>query len=109
MSQAERPPTPSGDWSSWGERLNEFLMRNRSRLLPYRSDGSAKGQGELVYDREGYMRVSDGTAFRIVPIFVNAPSTASSSGYAGQMAYDTSYLYICTATNTWRRIAHATW
>lgn len=41
--------------------------------------------------------------------FVSAPSTASDTGTAGQMAYDSSYLYICTATNTWKRVGLATW
>lgn len=41
--------------------------------------------------------------------WVSAPANASSTGIAGQRAYDSSYLYICTATNTWRRIAHSTW
>lgn len=41
--------------------------------------------------------------------FVSAPATAGATGTAGAMAYDSTYLYICTATNTWRRIAHATW
>lgn len=41
--------------------------------------------------------------------WVSAPATASSTGTAGQMAYDSSYLYICTATDTWRRVAHSTW
>lgn len=37
------------------------------------------------------------------------PATTTSPGVAGQITYDTSYLYICIATNTWRRIAHAVW
>lgn len=37
------------------------------------------------------------------------PSSATDTGAAGQTCYDSSYFYICTATNTWRRIAHATW
>lgn len=40
---------------------------------------------------------------------VSAPSTAGSSGVAGQVAYDSSYFYVCTATNTWKRVAIATW
>jgi len=40
-------------------------------------------------------------------IFVNPPSTSGSTGAAGQMAYDTGYLYVCTATDTWTRIALA--
>ena len=37
------------------------------------------------------------------------PATAVSGGLEGQWASDGSYLYICTATNTWRRVAVATW
>lgn len=37
------------------------------------------------------------------------PATASSSGLQGEYCWDSSYFYICTATNTWRRVAHATW
>lgn len=41
--------------------------------------------------------------------FVSVPSTATSSGTAGQMAKDANYLYICIATNTWKRVALSTW
>lgn len=37
------------------------------------------------------------------------PASASAPGTAGDFCYDGSYFYICTATNTWRRAAHATW
>ena len=37
------------------------------------------------------------------------PASASAAGNAGDICWDASYLYICTATNTWRRIAHDTW
>lgn len=37
------------------------------------------------------------------------PATASSSGTRGQIAYDASFIYVCTATNTWKRAALATW
>lgn len=43
---------------------------------------------------------------QIIP-FVAAPATATSAGVAGNMAYDSSYFYICTATNTWKRVAIA--
>jgi hypothetical protein len=39
----------------------------------------------------------------------SAPATATSTGRAGQVAYDASYIYICTATNTWRRALISTW
>lgn len=40
---------------------------------------------------------------------VTAPSTASSSGSVGDWSSDTSYLYVCVATNTWKRVALSTW
>lgn len=40
---------------------------------------------------------------------VSAPTSASSSGTAGSVAYDADYFYVCTATNTWRRVALSSW
>ena len=37
------------------------------------------------------------------------PASASDTGTAGQIGWDTNYIYICTATNTWKRVAIATW
>ena len=39
----------------------------------------------------------------------NAPATASSTGTAGDIRYDSNYVYICVATDTWKRAALATW
>ena len=39
----------------------------------------------------------------------NAPSTASSTGSAGDIRYDSGYVYICVAANTWKRAALTTW
>ena len=37
------------------------------------------------------------------------PSTSTSSGVTGDMAWDSNYIYICTATNIWKRSALTTW
>ena len=37
------------------------------------------------------------------------PSSASDTGTKGQIAYDDNYIYVCTATNTWKRVAISTW
>lgn len=41
--------------------------------------------------------------------FVAAPVSPTSSGIAGQLAYDSDYLYVCIATDTWRRTQLSTW
>ncbi len=40
---------------------------------------------------------------------VPAPASATSTGVTGQIATDANYIYVCTATNTWKRVAIATW
>jgi hypothetical protein len=40
---------------------------------------------------------------------VAVPATATSTGVVGQWAADASWLYICTAASTWRRVAIAAW
>ncbi len=37
------------------------------------------------------------------------PSNASDTGQAGQICWDTNYLYVCVASNTWKRIALSSW
>lgn len=44
-----------------------------------------------------------------VGVKVAVPSTATSTGVMGQWAADASYMYVCTAANTWKRTAIATW
>jgi hypothetical protein len=44
-----------------------------------------------------------------VGVKVAVPATATSTGVVGQWAADASWHYVCTAANTWRRAALATW
>jgi hypothetical protein len=37
------------------------------------------------------------------------PASATDTGTTGQIAWDANYVYVCTATNTWKRTAIATW
>ena len=37
------------------------------------------------------------------------PASASATGTAGEICWDANYIYVCTATNTWKRTAIATW
>jgi len=81
------------------------------------------GAGDIVFDKKGdsctlqfinnawYMISNNGCGFGgTVPLISGSiPVTASSTGKAGTIAYDSSYMYICTATNTWKRVAIASW
>tara|TARA_R110002167_G_scaffold100792_1_gene262683 strand:+ start:31 stop:429 length:399 start_codon:yes stop_codon:yes gene_type:complete len=42
-------------------------------------------------------------------VATSTPANASATGTAGTIAWDTGYIYVCTATDTWKRVAIATW
>ena len=37
------------------------------------------------------------------------PASATATGATGEICWDASYIYVCTATNTWKRSALSTW
>lgn len=37
------------------------------------------------------------------------PASASATGATGEICWDANYIYVCTATNTWKRTAISTW
>lgn len=37
------------------------------------------------------------------------PASASAAGTAGEICWDSSYIYVCTASNTWKRAQLSTW
>lgn len=39
----------------------------------------------------------------------NPPATSSSIGTAGTITWDDTYLYMCVADNTWKRVPFASW
>ena len=38
-----------------------------------------------------------------------SPASASATGTTGQIVWDANYVYVCIATNTWKRVLLATW
>ena len=59
--------------------------------------------------------ISDGFSWNIFAsdsasmVPVSTPSSASDTGTPGQIAVDSGYIYICTATDTWTRTSLSTW
>lgn len=62
--------------------------------------------GDLAYtDSANVPSIAVGELF----VATKTPASASSAGTAGQIAWDADYIYVCTATDTWKRVAIATW
>jgi hypothetical protein len=82
-----------GNWGSGGS--------------PYAGVGGADANIDYPISTAGTGRLKENN--NIVGSWVAVPGTATSTGKQGQMAADSSWLYICTATNVWRRVAIASW
>jgi hypothetical protein len=49
--------------------------------------------------------VINGSYLKAIP---STPATSSATGSIGQIKWDANYIYVCTATNTWKRVALST-
>jgi len=66
--------------------------------------------GNLIYNTDvGALQLYVGSSFQTMPNIVSAPSTATSTGKVGQIAFDNSYFYVCTASNVWKRATISSW
>lgn len=74
--------------------------------LHFVTEASNSMRSRFFIDYTGVPTVYDGR-FRIQDS--DPPSTASSTGRAGDIAWDSGYIYVCTGTNTWKRAALSTW
>ena len=45
----------------------------------------------------------------ILVVATDPPATAASTGTAGTITWDADYIYVCVATDTWKRASIATW
>lgn len=71
----------------------------------------------LYVDR--FSRVGVGTSSPSAMLDINSdslilrtaktPSSAGDTGITGSVCWDSSYIYVCTATNTWKRAAISSW
>jgi hypothetical protein len=50
-----------------------------------------------------YTKTQSDSKYSLIPIQYT-PATSSSTGTIGTITYDTNYMYICTSTNTWKRV-----
>lgn len=44
-----------------------------------------------------------------VNVIMATPASASAPGVVGTVCFDSSFAYYCVATNTWKKVAIATW
>jgi hypothetical protein len=74
----------------------------------------SNGTNQFIVGGSGVVQITNslqlnGSANVLRIVNSQTPASASATGIAGTIAWDTSYIYVCTATNTWKRVAIATW
>jgi hypothetical protein len=95
--------TTSTTWSISGTGLG---MNAASGFTGNLFDAQLNGASRFSVSSAGALDAS-GNTIRLRT--ARTPASATAAGNAGDICWDASYVYVCTATNTWRRIAHATW
>ena len=100
------PLSPAGDRDTGlqfpGADVFALLIAGAERL---RVDASGRvGIGTTA--PSGLLDVADD---KIRIRIAKTPAGVSSTGTQGEICWDANYLYVCTATNTWRRAALSTW
>ena len=98
--------TVTTNGNGWGGSYGiiKFNVANSERL---RSDSSGRLLVGTSSDSGGALLQVNGDRIRVGT--AKTPASASDTGTAGEICWDASYIYVCTATNTWKRTAIATW
>ena len=84
------------------------------RLEVYNAGGATGGVLNVNTDKNGAINFGSGdTAFAgkstfsatVIHSLSATPATSTATGTVGTISWDTGYIYICTAANTWKRVA----
>ena len=82
----------------------EFYTTNLPRAA---IDASGRLLVGTSSDSGGALLQVNGNRIRIGT--AKTPTSATDTGTTGEICWDASYIYVCTATNTWKRTAIGTW
>jgi hypothetical protein len=86
---------------------NSFAFATNGGGERGRLDSSGRLLVNTSSDSGGALLQVNGNRVRIAT--AKTPASASDTGTTGEICWDADYIYVCTATNTWKRTAIATW
>lgn len=95
--------TPVQNGMGWAD--GKFTLRTPAGAMQFTTTGDPP---ESVVTWNGRI-IADHIDVTSMSLFAAVPASSEAAGTAGQMSYDGSYFYVCTALNTWKRAALTTW
>lgn len=102
-----------GSGNNWGmdcgsDRMTfaQIVSHTRTEWMTLRSNNLGIGTNNPTLSSGVGLHIS-GSTMRLGT--ARTPASSTATGNTGEICWDSSYLYVCTATNTWRRIAHSSW
>lgn len=101
------PPVFSDDTVNTGGVLNRGLLFGDG-ISSCKARNVNVSSGTLTCNSDGSATVTTGGGGGVGG-YVSPPSSATSTCTTGQYSADSSYFYICEATNTWLRTSIVTW
>ena len=97
-----RNPVDTTELQFMGATLFNQLTGATSRLVQANAAGYLLASNTIAGD----VTLSNGN---LIVATTKTPASASDTGITGMVCWDANYVYVCTATNTWKRTAIATW
>ena len=84
----------------------DFVIKDNSNNVYFTADASTARIGIGTNQPEAALDInSDSMRLRNS----RTPSSASDYGFPGEIRWDANYIYVCVATDTWKRVALSSW
>ena len=109
----------SGGGDAGGVQYAEILLQPDNGNIEVRPEGSGNIRFHDAYtfpttvtSTDGFVLScqTDGSTLWDHPHAISGtPASSTATGKQGSIQYDSSYFYVCVATNTWRRVALSSW
>jgi hypothetical protein len=107
---------PFGTLSAANPQFSYGIASNTSFFSFQRFDGST-ATADIAISTAGNVGIGTTSPTALLDVNSNTvrirtartPASAAAAGNAGDICWDADYIYVCTATNTWKRTAISTW
>ena len=106
ISSVQGVSTPEVVINDGSESLMDFRVESDNNTHMIYVDGANNKVGIGASDPQAALDINSDT---IRLRNSNTPSSATDFGFPGEIRWDANYIYVCVATDTWKRVALSSW